>query len=183
MSIKNSVTTTDYLPWATMQDIVTQLEADKLYKYANVIAIGSGTGLRFSDISRLTWGDLSNDTFEIREKKTNKPRKVTVGPWLRSYIDRYRSNHKVNDDTIIVTLTIQSLNRSFKRIAKQYSLDMRFSTHSLRKTFGRKIWQHNDHSERSIVLLCAVFNHRHTSETRKYLGIKDDEIKEVYMSL
>ena len=80
-------------------------------------------------------------------------------------------------------ISVQYINRKLKAIEKQYELGIRFSTHSFRKTFGRRIWNRNNNSEKALFMLGQVFNHSSIQTTKIYLGIREQEIANVYLSL
>jgi integrase len=56
------------------------------------------------------------------------------------------------------------------------------STHSLRKSGSRFIWENNGHSNECLIKLSSILNHSSTSITRRYLGISREEIKDIYQS-
>ena len=59
-----------------------------------------------------------------------------------------------------------------------------FSTHSFRKTFGRQVVEMaGDNSEMAVIKLAEIFNHSSTAITRKYLGLRQQELREVYENL
>jgi len=59
-----------------------------------------------------------------------------------------------------------------------------FSTHSLRKTFGRKLVDSaGAESEMALIKLSEIFNHSSPAITRHYLGLRQEEIGEVYEGL
>lgn len=55
--------------------------------------------------------------------------------------------------------------------------------HSLRKSFGRRVFENNDNSERSLILLSEMFNHTSIKTTKIYLGIREKEMFDVYDNL
>ena len=58
------------------------------------------------------------------------------------------------------------------------------STHSLRKTFGRKVVESaGENSEMALIKLSELFNHTSPQITRRYLGLRQEELMEVYNSL
>ena len=60
------------------------------------------------------------------------------------------------------------------------------SSHSLRKTFGRRVWlQECDRGrgDEALLLLADVFGHSNIAITKRYLGIRKEEILSVYDSL
>jgi len=80
---------------------------------------------------------------------------------------------------------VQYVNRKLKEISKKYlnGNKINFSSHSFRKTLGRHVWAINDYSEKSLVLLGEMFNHSSVKITKIYLGIKEQEIGDVYLNL
>lgn len=183
MSLKGQRTTADYLPWNEMLVLIQKLARDKEYRFATLIAVGSYTGLRISDLSRLKWMDLDKSTIEMIEKKTGKTRKIHLHTDLLEFLDQVKAELKPKNEDLIFEFSLQYTNRKLKSIARDYKLDIRFSTHSLRKTFGRRIWEKNDHSEKSLILLGQVFNHSSVAITKRYLGIRDKEIQDIYLNL
>lgn len=189
MSIKGSRTTSDYLPWGEMISLLKLLERDGKYMLLALVSIGSYTGLRISDILRLRWLDLlQNEYLELREVKTKKYRKIKLNAKLKSLVRSLFHKQKPKPEQLILfndktgsIYSRQHLNRLLKDIKREYQLSTpNFSTHSFRKTFGRRIWQQDNYSEKSLILLSLIFNHADTQVTRKYLGITDQEIQAVY---
>ena len=69
-----------------------------------------------------------------------------------------------------------------KDMRTKYNLKIKnFSSHSLRKCFGREIFNRSsENAELAIVKLSQLFNHNSTFITRKYLGISQKELLETY---
>jgi integrase len=182
MSLKGQRTTADYLPWNEMLVLTQKLLRDKDYQFATLIATGSYTGLRISDLSRLKWSDMTNPLV-LTEKKTGKGRTIHLHEDLLDFLNQIKLQTKPKEGNLLFDLSIQYTNRKLKRIATHYELDIKFSTHSFRKTFGRRIWEKNNHSEKALILLGQVFNHSSVAITKRYLGIRDKEIQDIYLNL
>ena len=70
----------------------------------------------------------------------------------------------------------------FKEIKEKYHLKVdHFSTHSMRKTFGRKVYQSagND-AAIALMRLSELFNHSNVAITKVYLGLRQEELLETY---
>jgi len=83
-------------------------------------------------------------------------------------------------------MNIQYLNRQLKEIAKRYDLPVTknsISTHIFRKILGRHVWAKNGYSEKSLLLLGELFNHSSIKITKVYLGIKEEELGDIYLNL
>lgn len=182
MSLKGSITTADYLEWDKMLILTQKLYRDQDYHFAILIATGSYTGLRISDLSRLQWQDIK-PILEVKEKKTGKKRTIHLNEELVQFLAKVKVDLKPQEEDFIYPLSLQYTNRKLKRIATDYKLGIQFSTHSFRKTFGRRIWSKNGYTEKSLILLGQIFNHSSVAITKRYLGIRDKEIQDIYLSL
>ena len=69
-----------------------------------------------------------------------------------------------------------------KEIKKKYRLHVgNFSCHSLRKTFGKQVYtMSGDSAELTLVKLMELFNHSSIAITKRYLGLRQEEILETY---
>lgn len=194
MAIKGTSTRSDYLEWDSMLLLLQKLEKDQEYKFQLLIAVGSYTGLRISDLLKLRWCDvLDTDTINIVEGKTKKNRKIRLNSALGEIVVRLHQKIEIkNDDQFLFVnrfgtkpINVQYVNRKLKEISKKYlnGNKINFSSHSFRKTLGRHVWAINDYSEKSLVLLGEMFNHSSVKITKIYLGIKEQEIGDVYLNL
>ena len=192
MSVLHSSTTADYLEWNTMLSVVRKLYKDGNYRMSLLIGIGAFTGLRISDILSLRWKMLMDESFILIEKKTGKVREVKINKDFRCHIlDCFAVlNIMDRDEYCFISrkrcvYSIQRVNAIFKEIKAKYNLRIaHFSTHSLRKTFGRKVVEMSgDNSEMALIKLSELFNHSTPQITRRYLGLRKEELMEVYDTL
>jgi len=190
MSLKYTNTTSDFLEWDTMLNLVRKLYKDENYKFSLLIACGCFFGLRISDLLSLTWEQLlTTDTFEVIEKKTQKKRIVKINFQFQKHIqDCYQ---KINPTNISnncfmsqknCVYSVQRINVILKEVKNKYKLKINnFSSHSFRKSFGRAVYNNaGDNSEMALVKLCELFNHSDIKTTRKYLGLRQEELMEAY---
>lgn len=193
MSTKHSYTTSDYIEWDTMLNLVRRLYKDGDYRMSLLIGCGSFFGLRISDLLTLDWEMLLNgDSFILTEKKTGKRRIVKINADFRKHIlDCYNAlqisdmNEKCFLSKKNVVFSIQRVNVKLKEIKSKYNLKIEhFSTHSLRKTFGRRVVASaGENSEMALIKLSELFNHSTPQITRRYLGLRQEELMEVYDTL
>ena len=193
MSLKNSYTTADYLEWDTMLSLVRKLYNDGDYKFSLLIGCGSFFGLRISDLLTLTWDMiLDQDSFMLSEKKTGKRRIVKINKGFQKHIKDCFNALKIEDreDHCFVSnkggvYSIQRINYHFKEIRVKYCLKIKnFSTHTMRKTFGRKVVDSaGKDAEMALIRLSEIFNHSSPQITRRYLGLRQEELGEVYDAL
>ena len=190
MSQKYSTTTADYLVWSDAMNLIRKLVKDGNYKISLLISIGCFTGLRISDILALRWKQILNvSEFTIIEKKTGKRRTIRLNPELQRHIvDCYNHIQPIGVESPILvsqkgtTFSVQRINTILKELKQKYRLKIgHFSCHSLRKTFGRQVYNMNsDNSELALVKLMELFNHSSVSITKRYLGLRQEEILETY---
>ena len=190
MSLKYSNTTADCLVWSDAMNLIRKLAKDDNYKMSLLVALGCFTGLRISDILALRWNQiLGVDEFTIIEKKTGKQRTLRLNPQLQKHIQECYEHIKpigVKAPILVsqkgTTFTIQAINRKLKDIKKHYKVKIKnISCHSLRKTFGREVYtMSGDSAELTLVKLMELFNHCSIAITKRYLGLRQEEILETY---
>ena len=190
MSLKYSNTTADYLQWDEAMNLIRKLAKDGNYKMSLLIALGCFTGLRISDILALRWSQILHvSEFTIIEKKTGKKRTLRLNPQLQKHISEcYKQIEPIGTSAPILVsqkgtiFTIQRINVMLKEIKRRYHLRVgNFSCHSLRKTFGRQVYtMSGDNAELALVKLMELFNHSSIAITKRYLGLRQEEILETY---
>ncbi len=190
MSLKYTNTTADFLNWDEAMNLIRKLSKDRNYSMSLLVALGCFTGLRISDILALHWNQILNvSEFTITEKKTGKKRTVRMNPQLQRHISEcYKGIQPVSIKYPILVsqkgtvFSIQRINIILKEIKKKYRLHIgNFSCHSLRKTFGRQVYNMNsDNAELALVKLMELFNHSSVSITKRYLGLRQEELLNTY---
>lgn len=191
MALKGQKTTSDFLEWDKMQSLVLKLERDNDPKFALLIVTGSYIGLRISDLLQLRWNQVLNqDYFTITEKKTKKIRKITINPELQEILSRLFVKLQAKEIDLMFAnrfgekpFSIQYVNAKLKRIFTHYKIKGQYSSHFARKTLGRRIHEVNKYSDQSLLLLSQLFNHSSVSTTKIYLGIREQEISNLYLSV
>lgn len=194
MSLKGQKTTTTSIDWDQFKSLISKLERDGEYKYCLLISIGVFTGLRISDLLQLRFSQFENtDILTVQEQKTKKTRRIKINPDLKTIVERIKGRMVViNTDQYIFlnrygTKPIDKswVNVELKRIFKKYGIELEgnVSSHMFRKTLGNRVLRLNNYSNESIVLLMELFGHSSVALTKRYLGIREREILDVYDSL
>lgn len=193
MSLKYSNTTADFLRWDEAMNLIRKLFKDGNYNMSLLVALGCFFGLRISDILALRWNQILNvSEFSIIEHKTGKKRTIRINPQLQRHIaDCYKAiKPSGKNSPILVSLkgtvySIQRINVILKELKRKYRLHIgNFSCHSLRKTFGRQVYNMNsENSELALVKLMELFNHSSVAITKRYLGLRQEELLNTYDSL
>ena len=199
MSVKNSKTTTSGLEWNAMLGLLHRLKQDKRYRDYLLICLGCYFGLRAKDLLSLTWanlydGDQVRAEFMLIESKTNKKRRITVNPTVVDALEFVRAElmrcGRFSQDGYIFAnrwsdrISINYINKQLHRIFERYNVKVQNgSTHTLRKTFGKRVWEMDNKSERSLIYLSEIFSHASIATTKSYVGITSQQIADVYMKL
>ena len=138
--------------------------------------IGINTGLRISDILNLKIEDVKNKTVvTIQEGKTKKKRKVYLNAFLHELTEYIGDKQegwlfpsRKGDKAISTVQAYRMLNKAAEYINRDD-----IGTHTMRKTFGYHFYQQT----KDIAMLMEIFNHSAPSITKRYIGIKDEEIE------
>lgn len=185
--------TSDYLDFdRALNKGLSLLSDNKKCVIGFYIIFSINTGLRISDILTIRHKDLADEKIVIIEKKTQKRRIITLNDAVKKAYKKLVSILVEADvrfsenDFIFVSqkgsvYKTQSINDVLKKIFNTKNLQI--SSHSLRKSFARRVYQNQNESENSLVLLSDIFGHSSIAITRRYLGIRQETISNVYLSL
>jgi integrase len=182
------------MDWDQFRSLISKLERDREFKYCLLVAIGVFTGLRISDLLQLRYSHFEgSDILSIMEKKTGKTRRIKINPDLKALINRVKSKMPpAEPDEYIFLNRYRSkpvdrswINVSLKRIFKRYGIEVEgnISTHMFRKTLGNRVLRLNNYSGEAVILLMELFGHSSPAITKRYLGIREKEILDVYDSI
>lgn len=141
-----------------------------------IFLLGINTGLRVNDLVRLKVADVTNKSIlTIREGKTNKRREINVG-MLQDEIQRYIADKQLDDYLFTSQKGSKAISTTqVYRIltgAADYLGRDDVGTHTMRKTFG----YHHYKQFKDVAILQEIFNHAAPSITKRYIGIRQDEI-------
>jgi integrase len=191
--IKGQLTTADYLPIEDFNRFIDGLHNDKEYLWELYCRLGFCTALRASDILSLKWIDiLGKDELGKMEKKTEKGRRIKLN---NSVMKKIQELYVLLGKPLIThpvicnprtekAYTLTHINRLLKTFRFRYKLPIKaFSTHTFRKTFGRYVYENNGRSAESLILLNSIFKHSNTETTKVYIGLRQDEINNVFNSI
>lgn len=150
--------------------------------------IGINTGLRISDILELRVKDVLGTHISLRERKTQKQKRIPINPTLKRELNKYiegkddyeylvpsrQKNRKgVGNRPIDRSMAYKILTR----VARRFGLN-EIGTHTMRKTFGYHFYK----KTQNIALLMEIFNHSDESITLRYIGINQDAVDQAMNS-
>jgi len=184
--------TSDYIDYdKALNKGLSLLKDEKKAIIGFYIIFSINSGLRISDVLKLKHKDLNEDYIIVEEKKTKKVRKIMLNHIVKKSHSQLKAlliekNAFDNDAYIFVSqkssvYKTQSINDLLKRVFSIKRLQI--SSHSMRKSFGKRVYDNNGQSENALVLLSDMFGHSSIAITRRYLGIRQETIDNVYLTL
>ncbi|MCH4827823.1 tyrosine-type recombinase/integrase [Planococcus halocryophilus] len=184
--------TVDVQPLRTAAEIAEFRDAIKVSAKSAAMAarnlllfnIGINTGLRIGDIVKMRIEDVKGrSSFVIREGKTEKMRTVHLSALMADiadYVDALEPSQEylfssrkgganAKPSHISTTQAYRILAAAAELIGRKD-----IGTHTLRKTFGYHYYKRTH----DVATLMEIFNHDSQATTKRYIGIRNDEIAE-----
>lgn len=193
MAEKNHLTASDHLPYEEFVRLLNSLHEDKEYRWEMYARLSFCTACRAGDVLRFKWRDvLGKSSVTIVEQKTRKTRKIPFNPSVQKNFDELwkllgcpdKGDYIMPSNRGDQPMTIQWVNQRLKEFKQKYHLKIEnFSTHTFRKTFGRYVYDSNNHSAESLILLNKILNHSSIQVTKVYIGITQEEISGIFDSI
>lgn len=192
---KGKKTETQPIKWNKAMMLLDTLRDKKQDNTRLMLACGFFFGLRISDILNLTWEQISNESFTTQEQKTGKSRIISLDPKFIEIRDQIISSLNKKPSGLIFIynragadkkkpISTIAANKRIKKVFEQYDIKCQNpSSHTLRKTFGLRIYEVHNKCDDALILLSQIFNHNDTSITRRYIGITKRRIASAYLSL
>ena len=183
MSLKK--TRADFIPYDRAVNLGEKLIRDKKKKILGLyIIVATNTGLRISDVLSLKWKDFEGDSIKLNEKKTGKHREIQINDTIKKAISKFDKNTEYIFLSQKKTVySRQQINVLLKQVFSREAKTLNVSSHSLRKSFGRRVFQNHNESDKSLIYLSELFNHTSPAITRQYLGIRQEELNDIYLNL
>ncbi len=169
------------------------LKGEDIRDYA-MFTVGVNVALRISDLLALTWGDVLDEngkkfkTIKIKEGKTQKKRDIKLNKAaqkalkeLLETLDTYNMYDFIfkSREGENKPITRQQALNVLKDAAEAVGVEENVGTHTLRKTWGYYAWRNGFNP----ALIMETLNHSNLSMTKRYLGITQDEINNLYDNL
>ncbi len=157
-----------------------------------LIVLGIHTALRISDLLNLRWEDVYDfeqnrvrSSIALTEQKTGKTKTIALNKLAVRALTLFASQAAESGGFIILNKrTRKAISRIqayriIRAAADALRFDNRVSCHSLRKTLGYHAWK----SGVSPAVIMEIYNHNSLAITRRYLGVTQEDINEVYLGL
>lgn len=147
--------------------------------------IGIYTGMRISDILKLRVKDVKGKiSIRVKEDKTKKFKSIAIHKELFNALKSYCED-KLADEYLIksregINQPISRIQayRIIKGIQSKHKIESNLGCHSLRKTYGYRLYSSND-----ISIVQKSLNHTSQANTLKYIGVEEEEISKATLNL
>ncbi|WP_459907135.1 site-specific integrase [Desulfotomaculum defluvii] len=166
------------------------LKAGSLRDYA-LFTLGINSGLRISDLLKLKVSDVLEgkkirDRIIIREQKTGKAKDFPLGKTAKKSLEEHLASWTHQPEDFLFrsrkgkgALTRQQAYNIINNAAHAVGIQENIGTHTLRKTFGYHAYKQGT----DLTLIQKLLNHSAPSVTLRYIGITQDQLDEVYLTL
>ena len=167
----------------TMKNI---LEASSLRDFV-LFVIGINTGIKAQDLLNLkvedVWnGHKSKEFLYILDEKTAEVRAHYLNNQVDSALGKYLNNSNLKQKDYLFKskknekpITRQQAYRIINYAAKSAGIEEKVGLHTVRKTFGYHAYRKGV----AISILMNMFHHNSRAETLNYIGITEEEKKQV----
>jgi len=157
-----------------------------------LFTLGINAGLRVQDILNLKISDVrylnEGDRIVITELKTGKENVIMINKEIGDNISEYLSTIDLNDEHYLFKsrkgynspLSTYAITKYVKIWTDMVNLKGNFGAHTLRKT-----WCYHQRKTFGVSweLISKRLNHASPSITRRYLGVKEEEVEEILMNV
>ncbi|KMK94759.1 site-specific integrase [Rossellomorea marisflavi] len=164
-----------------IKDILrTQSQRDLL-----LFVFGINTGIRISDLLSLKIADVweegkGKEFLCLKDSKSEEEGAFYLNGKIQEELQAYLSPLDYSPDDFLFkskkhaqAITRQQAYRIINKAAKEVGIPGKIGTHTLRKTFGYHAYRKGI----AISILMKTFHHHSSSETLRYIGIHQDELR------
>lgn len=149
-------------------------------------AFGVNTSLRISDILPIQVKDVLGDKLYLKEKKTGKRQEIALNKGITDILEGYIKNMQPDDYLFSgrqggnKPISRQRASQIIKEAVSAIGLNPdRISCHTMRKSRALRIYQQTG----DIALVMKMLNHSSQAVTLRYLGLEQEKLDAVNLSL
>ena len=182
VSTKGRITKSNYIDFDKAYNTALRMKGTKNENFGFYIVVAICTGLRIGDILKLKRKNFEDGVYQLREQKTGKPKFLPFNEKVLQYFNELRNKSEIvfrsNKNT---TYSNQQINTKIKQTFQ--AKNKNYSSHSLRKSFGRRVYEMHNRSEDALIDLSEIFNHTSIRVTRTYLDITQEKLDSIYLGI
>jgi integrase len=168
-----------------VNEMLELMKADGNDRMYFLFMVGIKSGFRISDILTLTYEDIREPThFDVVEKKTKKRRSIVIHDDIKKAFADYdhgetgllfKSNSNRNKGKALSRIHVVN---ELKKYAELAGFKRNVGSHTMRKTFGYRIYQKTN----NLARVQSLLNHSSSNHTLRYIGIEAEQLDEAVMS-
>ena len=182
VSTKGRITKSNYIDFDKAYNAALRMKGTKNENFGFYIVVAIHTGLRIGDILKMKRKNFEDGVYQLREQKTGKAKTLPFNTKVLEYYNELRNKSEiVFRSNKGMTYSNQQINKKIKQTFK--AKNKNYSSHSLRKSFGRKVYEMNNQSEDALVNLSLIYNHSDLRVTRTYLDITQEKLDSIYLGI
>lgn len=160
-------------------------QSERLEKVRDLFIIGSWTGLRFSDLVKVSPDKINGDLIYIEQQKTGGKVVIPIHPTCKSIIQKYNgelprkiSNQKMNDyikEVCQIAKINEEIHKGITRgglkVSKKYEKWELVSTHTARRSFATNLYKQGFPS----ISIMKITGHKTEKAFLKYIKVTPEE--------
>jgi integrase/recombinase XerD len=159
------------------------------YRDMVIIELAISTGLRVGEISKLRVEDLQlnrkNSSLIVQSGKAGKTRTVRFGSGLRKILLEYLDYRNPASDFVFRSerqdqMTVNAIQKVFKKKAKKAGLPKRYSIHALRHTFCTLIYKASGYNLRMVSQMAG---HASQNTSALYAAVLNPDVEKAVEKL
>jgi integrase len=187
-------------PFRTKKDVETirLFLRGKELKHGLWFWIGVNSALRISDLLSLRLGNIRKvdgtivNKITLKEQKTGKTKEFPISDKIRTEIqavihhyglkeddDPLFPSHKKGGSGVLRPIGRSYANQLITEATKMCNIKGNYGSHSMRKSFAYFAWLQGT----DVLLLMDLLNHSSPKDLRRYIGITQEQLNEVYLSV
>jgi len=148
-----------------------------------IIDIAMSAGLRASEIGNLKVKDVhvgkGGNSLFVRKGKGDKSRLVMIGDKLKQHIRRFLDMERPNPDSYLFAserspkMSLSAIEKRFKQWAKAAGLKPHYSIHSMRHTYGTRLYR----STKDLRMVQKQLGHSSCQVTEVYADVLREDVE------
>jgi len=151
------------------------------YRNYVILIVGVNTGNRIGVICEQTARDYAGGQYTVTEHKTGKRKQMELNPEVYKIVSGYCEEFGFKNNAYIfrpyrnrdIPMTREGVWHMIKNLAEDAGVKYCVGAHSLRKSFGRWIYDETH----DIHMVQRLLDHESTIVTQRYIGLEEESVQ------